>query len=132
MARISGVELPNNKRIDIALRYIYGIGPTNAVKIIEFAQIDKATRTNKLTSDETARLQKAIEKLALVEGDLRREVLQNIRHKQTIGTYQGLRHKMGLPVRGQRTRHNARTRRGKRKTVGTVRKEVAAKMGGSK
>lgn len=132
MARISGVELPNNKRIDIALRYIYGIGPTNAVKIIELAQIDKATRTNKLTSDETARLQKAIEKLALVEGDLRREVLQNIRHKQTIGTYQGLRHKMGLPVRGQRTRHNARTRRGKRKTVGTVRKEVAAKMGGSK
>lgn len=132
MARISGVELPNNKRIDIALRYIYGIGPTNAVKIIELAQIDKSTRTNKLTSDETARLQKAIEKLALVEGDLRREVLQNIRHKQTIGTYQGLRHKMGLPVRGQRTRHNARTRRGKRKTVGTVRKEVAAKMGGSK
>jgi small subunit ribosomal protein S13 len=132
MARISGVELPNNKRIDIALRYIYGIGPTNAVKIIEHAQVDRATRTNELTSEEVARLQKAIDKLALVEGDLRREVLQNIRHKQIIGTYQGLRHKMGLPVRGQRTRHNARTRRGKRKTIGTVRKEVVAKMGGSK
>lgn len=127
MARISGVELPNSKRIDISLRYIYGVGSTNALEVLKKAMVSPETRTNKLTSDEVNKIQKAIEELCVVEGDLKREVLQNIRRKQMVGTYQGMRHKAGLPVRGQRTRHNARTRRGKRKTVGTVRKEVAQK-----
>jgi small subunit ribosomal protein S13 len=131
MARISGVDLLNNKRIDIALRYLYGVGPTNSKKILEQARVEHATRVKDLSEDEVLRIQRIIDTLR-VEGDLRREVIQNIRHKQSIGTYQGLRHKAGLPVRGQRTRHNARTRRGRRKTVGTVRKEVAAKMGGTK
>jgi small subunit ribosomal protein S13 len=129
MARISGVELPHNKRIETALRYIYGVGPTNSLHVLVKAKVKVETRTHELTSDEVNRIQKAIEELCIVEGDLRREVLQNIRRKQMAGTYQGLRHKAGLPVRGQRTRHNARTRRGKRKTVGTVRKEVAQKKG---
>lgn len=129
MARISGVDLPNNKRIDIALRYIYGVGPTNALHVLTKAGVEVETRTHALSSEEVNKIQKAIEELCIVEGDLRREVLQNIRRKQMVGTYQGARHKAGLPVRGQRTRHNARTRRGKRKTVGTVRKEVAQKKG---
>jgi small subunit ribosomal protein S13 len=131
MARVSGVDLPNNKRVDIALRYLYGIGPTNARKILDNARVDHATRVKDLTEDETLRIQRLVDTY-MVEGDLRRNVIQNIRHKQSIGTYQGLRHKMGLPVRGQRTRHNARTRRGKRKTVGTVRKEVAQKAAPAK
>lgn len=131
MARISGVDLPNEKRVDIALRYLYGIGPTNAKKILDAARVDFATRVKNLTEDEVLRIQRMVDSY-IVEGDLRRTVLQNVRHKQAIGTYQGLRHKAGLPVRGQRTRHNARTRRGRRKTVGTVRKEVVAKMGGAK
>jgi small subunit ribosomal protein S13 len=130
MARISGVDLPNNKRVDIALRYLYGVGPTNAKKILDNARVDYATRVKDLSEEEVSRIQRLVDTY-MVEGDLRRHVIQNIRHKQSIGTYQGLRHKMGLPVRGQRTRHNARTRRGKRKTVGTVRKEVVAKMGGA-
>ncbi|MDQ3239466.1 MAG: 30S ribosomal protein S13 [bacterium] len=131
MARISGVELPNHKRIDISLRYLYGVGATNAVKILEQARVDLSKRAKDLSEEEILRIQRVIDTIA-VEGDLRREVIQNIRHKQSIGTYQGLRHKSGLPVHGQRTRHNARTRRGRRKTVGTVRKEVVAKTGGSK
>ena len=131
MARISGVELPANKRVDIALRYIYGIGPTNSRKILDNARVDYSTRVKDLTEDEVARIQRIVDTY-VVEGDLRRQIIQNIRHKQAIGTYQGLRHKLGLPVRGQRTRHNARTRRGRRKTVGTVRKEVVARMGGAK
>jgi small subunit ribosomal protein S13 len=129
MARISGVDLPNNKRVDIALRYLFGVGPTNAVKILEQARVELKTRVKDLTEEEILRIQRVIDTIQ-VEGDLKRAVIQNIRHKQSIGTYQGLRHKAGLPVRGQRTRHNARTRRGRRKTVGTVRKEVVAKMGG--
>lgn len=131
MARISGVDLPNNKRVDIALRYLYGVGPTNAKKILDDARVEYATRVKDLTEEEVSRIQRMVDTY-MVEGDLRRHVIQNVRHKQAIGTYQGLRHKMGLPVRGQRTRHNARTRRGKRKTVGTVRKEVVAKQGGAK
>ncbi len=131
MARVSGVDLPNNKRVDIALRYLYGIGPTNAKKILENARVEFSIRVKDLSEEEVLRIQRLVDTY-MVEGDLRRNVIQNIRHKQSIGTYQGLRHKMGLPVRGQRTRHNARTRRGKRKTVGTVRKEVAAKSGGAK
>ncbi len=128
MARISGIELPNQKRVDIALRYLYGVGPTNAVKILNEARVEAATRVRDLTEEEVLRIQRIID-AHIVEGDLRRQIIQNIRHKQTIGTYEGVRHKMGLPVHGQRTRHNARTRRGRRKTVGTVRKEVAQKKG---
>jgi small subunit ribosomal protein S13 len=131
MARVSGVDLPNNKRVDIGLRYLFGVGPTNARKILDNARVEYATRVKDLTEEEILRIQRLVDTY-MVEGDLRRHVIQNIRHKQSIGTYQGLRHKMGLPVRGQRTRHNARTRRGKRKTVGTVRKEVVAKQGGAK
>jgi small subunit ribosomal protein S13 len=131
MARISGVDIPNEKRIDIGLRYLFGVGATNAKKILEAARVELATRAKNLTEDEILRIQRVVD-THVVEGDLRRTVLQNIRHKQSIGTYQGLRHKAGLPVRGQRTRHNARTRRGRRKTVGTVRKEVVAKTGGAK
>jgi small subunit ribosomal protein S13 len=131
MARITGVDLPNNKRVDIGLRYLYGVGPTNAKKILDAARVDHATRIKDLTEEEILRIQRMVDTYR-VEGDLHREIIQNIRHKQSIGTYQGNRHKAGLPVRGQRTRHNARTRRGKRKTVGTVRKEVVAKMGATK
>jgi small subunit ribosomal protein S13 len=130
MARISGVDLPNNKRIDISMRYVYGVGPTSARKILEQARVDVSTRAKDLTEDEILRIQRIVDN-HIVEGDLRREIIQNIRHKQSIGSYEGLRHKAGLPVRGQRTRHNARTRRGRRKTVGTVRKEVAQKTGGA-
>ena len=129
MARIAGVELPKNKKVAVSLRYIYGVGSSNALKVLDLARVNGDTRTEQLTSDEVNRITKAIEELCVVEGDLRREVIQNVRRKQMLGTYQGLRHKMGLPVRGQRTRHNARTRRGKRKTVGTVRKDVAQKKG---
>lgn len=127
MARISGIDLPN-KKIEYALRYLYGIGLTRAQAIVAKAQIDPETRANSLSPDQVSKIQKLIDDTYTVEGDLHREVISNIRHKQMINTYQGMRHKQGLPVRGQVTRHNARTRKGKKKTVGVVRKEVAAKM----
>lgn len=130
MTRISGVDLPNNKRIEAALPYIYGIGTVLAKKIITICQIDPNTRTNNLTEDEVAKLQREIENYK-VEGDLKREVQGNIKRLQEIGAYRGIRHSKNLPVRGQRTRVNARTRRGKRITIGTVRKEVTTKMGQS-
>lgn len=130
MTRISGVDLPNNKRIEAALPYIYGIGAVLAKKIITICQIDPNTRTNNLTEDEVAKLQREIENYK-VEGDLKREVQGNIKRLQEIGAYRGIRHSKNLPVRGQRTRVNARTRRGKRITIGTVRKEVTTKMGQS-
>ena len=129
MARIAGVDLPNEKRIEASLPYIYGIGPTLAKKIISDCGIDINKRTKSLTEDEVNKLQKEVEKYK-VEGDLRREVQANIKRLQEIGTYKGLRHTRGLPVRGQRTKVNARTKRGKRMTIGTVRKDVVAKMGG--
>ncbi|MDO8619347.1 MAG: 30S ribosomal protein S13 [Candidatus Daviesbacteria bacterium] len=125
MARIAGVDLPENKRIDIGLTYIFGIGRANVVSIIETAKVDASTRVKDLNDDEVGRLQKAVDKFK-VEGDLRREVEQNIKRLEEIGSYRGLRHRKGLPVRGQRTRSNARTRRGKRKTVGAISKEVTA------
>jgi small subunit ribosomal protein S13 len=124
MARITGVEIPNDKRIDIALTYVFGIGRTNVKAIVSEAGVDPAKRVKDLTEDEVNKIQKAVEKV-VVEGDLRREVEQNIRRLEDIGSYRGLRHRRGLPVRGQRTRSNSRTKKGKRKTVGTVRKEVA-------
>ena len=126
MARIAGVDLPNEKRIEAALPYIYGVGKTLAKKILLECSINPDARTKNLTEDEINKLQRAVEKFK-VEGDLRREVQGNIKRLQEIGAYRGLRHSKNLPVRGQRTRTNARTKRGKRVTIGTVRKEVVAK-----
>ena len=129
MARIAGVDLPEQKRVDIGLTYIYGIGRSNVVKVLEETKVDPAKRVKDLTEEEVNKIQKEIENIK-VEGDLRQEVAQNIKRLEEIGAYRGLRHRRGLPVRGQRTRSNARTKRGKRQTVGTVRKEIAQKMGG--
>jgi|SRR3990167_9453724 len=126
MARLAGVDLPNEKKVNIGLTYIYGIGRANVKPILEKANIDGEKRIKELTEEEVNKLQKALEGIT-VEGDLRREIAQDIKRLEEIGTYRGLRHRRGLPVRGQNTRHNARTRKGKKKTVGTVRKEVVAK-----
>ncbi|MCL5784941.1 MAG: 30S ribosomal protein S13 [Patescibacteria group bacterium] len=131
MMRIAGVDLPDNKRIDIGLTYLYGVGRSNVVEIIKQAGIDGSVRMKDLTESEIGRINKALDHLK-IEGDLMQEVNQNIKRLEEIGTYRGIRHRRGLPTRGQRTRSNARTRRGKRKTVGTVRKEVVAKTGGGK
>ncbi len=125
MARIAGVDLPEQKRTDIGLTYIYGIGRSNVGQILTESKVDPAKRIKDLTEDEVSKIQKEVDKI-MVEGDLRREVGQNIKRLEEIGSYRGSRHKKGLPARGQRTRSNARTRKGKRKTVGTVRKEVVA------
>ncbi|MBI2011283.1 30S ribosomal protein S13 [Candidatus Daviesbacteria bacterium] len=125
MPRIAGVDLPNEKRADIGLTYLYGIGRSNVRLLLEDAKIDGAKRMKDLTEEEINRIQKALEKFK-VEGDLEREVEENIKRLEDIGSYRGSRHRKGLPTRGQRTRSNARTRRGKRKTVGTIRKEVVA------
>jgi small subunit ribosomal protein S13 len=117
MPRIAGVDVPAQKRIDIALRYIYGIGPTRALEILKKAEIDPAVRANKLTEEEVSRMAGIIERDYVVEGQLRRQVAQNIARLREIRCYRGLRHMRGLPVRGQRTRTNARTRKGPRKTV---------------
>ena len=130
MARIAGVDLPNEKRIEAALPYIFGIGSTLAKKIIAACSLDPNVRTKNLTEEETGKLQKEIENYK-VEGDLRREIQGNIKRLQEIGSYRGLRHSKNLPVRGQRTKTNARTKRGKRVTIGTVRKEVVSRMGGT-
>jgi small subunit ribosomal protein S13 len=127
MARIAGVDLPANKRTDIGLTYIFGVGRSNAVDVLKMAGVDAATRVKDLTEEEVNRLQKAVEEIE-VEGDLRQKINQNIKRLEEIGTFRGLRHRRGLPARGQNTRRNARTRKGKKKTVGTVRKEVVAKM----
>ncbi len=127
MARIAGVDLPNEKRTDIGLTSIYGIGRSNVKVLLEKANVEGSTRIKDLTEEQVNKLAKAIEGV-MVEGDLQREVEQNIKTLEDIGTYRGLRHRRGLPARGQNTRHNARTKKGKRKTVGTVRKEVVAKM----
>jgi small subunit ribosomal protein S13 len=117
MARISGVDLPRQKRIAIALTYIYGIGRTSALRICEKAGVDPETRTEELSEGDAIHLREVIERDHKVEGDLRREVNQQIKMLMDIGCYRGLRHRRGLPVRGQRTHTNARTRKGPRKTV---------------
>lgn len=121
MARIAGIDLPREKRVDIALGYIYGIGPTLSNKILAQTSINPATRTRDLTEQEINQLREIITRNYKVEGDLRREVSQNIRRLMEIGSYRGLRHKRGMPVRGQRTRTNARTRKGAKRTVGSKR-----------
>jgi len=117
MARISGVDVPREKRVLIALTYIHGIGRTSALNICEASSVTPATRVRDLTDDEVTAIRAFVDQQFKVEGDLRREVSQNIKRKMDIGCYQGLRHRRGLPVRGQRTHTNARTRKGPRKTV---------------
>lgn len=117
MPRVAGVDIPAQKRIDVSLRYIYGIGSTRALEICRKADIDPAVRANKLTEEEVSKLAGIIEKDYVVEGQLRRQVQQNIARLREIRCYRGIRHIRGLPVRGQRTRTNARTRKGPRKTV---------------
>ena len=126
MARIAGVDIPRDKRLEVALRSIYGIGPTLAVQVCRSTRIDPTTRTRDLTEDETNRLRHLIETNYTVEGDLRREINGNIRRLIEIGSYRGQRHRRSLPLHGQRTRTNARTRRGPRKTV-AGRRRVRAK-----
>ncbi len=127
MARIAGVDLPAEKRIEIALTYIYGIGRTTARKILTSAGVSADVRVKNLTDDDTGRLRGIIERDLKVEGALRSEVAMNIKRLMDIGAYRGLRHRRGLPVRGQRTKTNARTRKGPKKTAGAARKPVAAK-----
>jgi len=131
MARIAGVDLPRNKRIDIALTYIYGIGRTTAKNIVETANVDASVKSQDLTENEVSRIREIIDRDYKVEGDLRRENEMNIRRLMDIGSYRGLRHRRSLPVRGQRTSTNARTRKGRAKTisVGRKAKEAARRVG---
>ncbi len=117
MARISGVDIPRNKHIEIALTYIYGIGRSTAQKILTEASVDFDTRTEKLSEPEIARIREVIDKTCKVEGDLRREISMDIKRLMDLGCYRGLRHRKGLPVRGQRTKTNSRTRKGPARTV---------------
>jgi len=117
VARISGIDLPRNKRIEIALTYIFGIGRTSSQKILGEAGVDPNTRSDKLTEEEVNRIRQIIDAKFKVEGDLRREVSMNIKRLMDLGCYRGLRHRRGLPVNGQRTRTNARTRKGPRRSV---------------
>lgn len=126
MARIAGVDLPREKRVEIALHYIYGIGPTASKQILEQTKVSPDTRVRNLSEEEVNRIREVIDRNYTVEGDLRREVNLNIKRLIDIGSYRGVRHRRGLPVHGQRTRTNARTKRGARKTVGG-RKKAAAK-----
>lgn len=127
MARIAGVDLPREKRIDVALTYIFGIGRMRAQDVCKATNVDPATKTKDLTDEEVARVRQWIDANVKVEGELRREVQQDIRRKIEISSYQGMRHVLGLPLRGQRTQTNARTRKGPRKTVGGKRKKVGKK-----
>ena len=124
MARISGVDIPREKRLEISLTYIYGIGRTTAQQVCDQAGMSRDTRVRDLTEEEVATLRGYIDQNLKVEGDLRREIAQNIKRKMEIGCYEGLRHRRGLPVRGQRTRTNARTRKGPKKTVAGKKKAV--------
>lgn len=122
MARISGIDLPKDKRIEIGLTYIYGIGRTTAAKVCELAGVNPDTRVKDLSDDEVRQLSVVIEENVTVEGELRREVAMNIKRLQEIGCYRGIRHRKGLPVRGQNTKNNARTRKGPKRTVANKKK----------
>ena len=122
MARIAGVDLPREKRVEIGLTYIYGIGRASSVKILEKANINPDTRVRDLTDEEVGRIRDAIDETVTVEGDLRREIAMNIKRLQEIGCYRGVRHRKGLPVRGQKTKTNARTRKGPKRTVANKKK----------
>jgi small subunit ribosomal protein S13 len=123
MARLAGIDLPNDKRADISLTYIFGVGRSNVAQLLEKAKVEGSKRMKDLSEEEVNRLQKALEGW-VVEGDLNREIAQNIKRLEDIGSYRGMRHRKGLPARGQNTRRNSRTKKGKRKTVGTVKKET--------
>ena len=126
MPRVAGVDIPNEKRVDIALTAIYGVGLTTAIKVAEAAQVSVDSKVRDLSEDDLNRVREVIDKEYLVEGDLRRQVQQNIRRLVEVNTYRGIRHRRGLPVRGQRTKTNARTKRGARRTV-AGRRQVRAK-----
>jgi len=131
MPRIMGIDIPANKRLDVALRYLYGIGPTTARQICSQTQCDAGMKAKDLSDANIAAITKVLQESYVVEGDLRRQVAQNIRRLVAIGSYRGSRHKRGLPVHGQRTKTNARTRKGVRKTVGAIRDKTARKVAGS-
>ena len=122
MDRIAGVDLPREKRVEIGLTYIYGIGRASADRILEAANVDPSTRVRDLTDDEVKRISAVIDETQTVEGDLRREIALNIKRLQEIGCYRGIRHRKGLPVRGQKTKTNARTRKGPKRTVANKKK----------
>ena len=122
MARIAGVDLPRDKRIEIGLTYVYGIGRTSSNKILEAAKVNPDTRVRELTDDEVKRIAEVIDADYMVEGDLRRETALNIKRLQEVGCYRGIRHRKGLPVRGQKTKTNARTRKGPKRTVANKKK----------
>ena len=122
MARIAGVDLPREKRVEIGLTYIYGIGRTSSNRILEAANVDPSTRVRDLTDDEVKRISAVIDETQTVEGDLRREIAMNIKRLQEIGCYRGIRHRKSLPVRGQKTKTNARTRKGPKRTVANKKK----------
>ena len=128
MARIVGINLPDNKRIDYALTLVYGIGWSNVKGVLKTAEVDPAKRVKDLSDDEMKRIQNVVEKAFKVEGDLREEISNSIKRLKEIGSYRGTRHMRNLPSRGQRTKSNARTKRGKRKTVGALKKEDAVKL----
>jgi small subunit ribosomal protein S13 len=127
MARIAGVDIPRNKQIEIALTYIYGIGRTSSQKILAKTGVTPSTRVKDLTEDEVNRIRETIDREVLVEGDLRRQIQLNIKRLMDIGCYRGLRHRKGLPVRGQRTRTNARTRRGRKGQAIGIKKKLTKK-----
>jgi small subunit ribosomal protein S13 len=127
MARVAGVNIPDGKRVEVALTYIYGIGQTSAKKILEAAKVSPDTRVKDLTEAEISKLREQIDRNFQVEGDLQRVVVQNINRLKEINAYRGLRHKANLPVNGQRTKTNARTKRGKKVTMGSGRKKATAK-----
>ncbi len=129
--RVAGVNIPEQKRVDRALAYIYGIGPSNVLDVLKKAEIDPARRLKDLSEEEVVKIQKVLDTIK-TEGDLRAEIVSNIKRLREISAYRGVRHARNLPVRGQRTRSNARTKRGKRVTIGTIRKEVAEKMAAAK
>jgi len=126
--RFSGINIPDEKRVDISLAYLYGVGRRNAIGILKKAEVDGSKRVKSLSEDEQKRIQKVLDENK-IEGDLRAEVSNNVRRLKEIGSYRGSRHSKNLPAHGQRTRSNARTKRGKRVTIGAIKKEVAAKMG---
>lgn len=126
--RIIGVNIPDEKRLDIALTYLYGIGRKNAGDVLNASGVEGSKRVKNLTEDDQKKIQKALETY-MIEGDLRAKIVSNIKRLKEIGSYRGTRHVKSLPVRGQRTRSNARTKRGKRVTIGAIKKEVAQKMG---
>ncbi|OGG16846.1 30S ribosomal protein S13 [Candidatus Gottesmanbacteria bacterium RIFCSPHIGHO2_02_FULL_39_11] len=128
MARVAGIDLPNQKRVDIALTYLYGIGRSNVHRLLLLSQVDGTKKIKDLTEEEVSKIQKILDKEFTVEGNLRVQIAGNVKRLKEIGSYRGLRHTRNLPSRGQRTRSNARTKRGARKTVGALKKEIRAQV----